>query len=642
MTKVVMRRLLPMFKFRTSLIQASIAGMLSVGPMGLATAADISVCPSGCNHSTVQAGITAAVSGDRVVVGTPGRTVPEVYVTNIQMKTGVDLISEGDDSLTTYNDPFGKTFQTFQVMNRTKLTVLQGAGTAAIVRYMATDNADLDGFTIENIDATAPDYTALVFVGASSPTIQNNIIRDNLGPGHNGGIQVGGGGMAGAEPLIQNNIIHYVNGHGVGITDGGNPTITGNKIFTRAIVTDFAPGIGFMGAASATILNNEIFRSGRAAIGGVSIGAGEGGLTSNGGKPIIIRGNTIYYNSYAAVYLTNLDNNSDVTDIDIIIGGPNAADGNTLHHNFAGIRTYSTSSAGSFRTLTIENNNLDTSGVGGYIYRVQSLNILKNTFTNSQAACAIRTALVDDMVMRDNTIDGASYCGVRLFNAFFGGPQTVTIDHNTINGVGYAGIALDHENTTGTITNNTITNSGFGGMIISAAGTFDILNNEIAYSGRGGIHTGPGMDGGAWMPTIFRGNPGDLNLTIRNNSVHHNGSGDYGGGLDIRHASGVIENNLVYKNHFGGIRFGEWINAINFNTVVENGHSGTRGGGIVFDDLAGDINADPSGTPSNQIPIRNNVIVNNYNAGINAGTLDDSGASCDAWIGKRDFNLLVR
>lgn len=40
-------------------------------------AADMSVCPSGCDCTTVAAGIAAAVSGDRVIVGTPGRLDPE-------------------------------------------------------------------------------------------------------------------------------------------------------------------------------------------------------------------------------------------------------------------------------------------------------------------------------------------------------------------------------------------------------------------------------------------------------------------------------------------------------------------------------------------------------------------------------------
>lgn len=622
----------------------SIAGILFASHMGLALAADVSVCPSGCDYTSVQAGIDAAIVGDRVLVGTPGRTAAETYVENIQMKEGVDVVSEGNDTLVDYKDPFNvlSFWESRPALERATLTILQGTGSSAVVRYMGgVNNSVLDGFIIENVDNTAPDYTALVFVGGSSPTIQNNIIRDNLGPAHNGGIQVGGGGIMGnADPLIQNNIIHYVNGHGVGITDNANPTIQNNIIFTRAVVTDYAPGIGFNGNGSATILNNEIFRNGRAGIGAAKppiLNAEGGGITGTNGNPIIIRGNYIHSNSYAGIRLDG-KTGGDVSGVNIIIGGPNAADGNELSYNFAGIRMYNPGS-GEFASVTVQNNTIRNTGVGLFIHDVVDFNVLNNQILDIGAGCGIRMADIDDVEIRNNVLDGAGYCGIRMFYAWNQPVNTMVIDHNTINDAGFAGIIIDQVVNAGSITNNTITNSGFGGLVFPAAGTYDVLNNEIAYSQRGGIHTGPGVDGFVWMPTVFRGNPGDLNLTIRGNSVHHNGSGDYGGGIDVRHASGVIENNLVYKNHFGGIRFGDWISGINHNTVVDNGQTGMRGAGIVFDDLAGDINADPEGAPTTPFPMRNNILVNNYNAGINAGTLFTSGASCGDWVGLREYNL---
>jgi len=637
-----------MRKFKLSYLHTLlVGGIISASPLGLAVAADITVCPSVCTYTSIQVGIDAAAFGDRVVVGTPGRTTAETYNENIQMKEGVDVVSEGADTTTNYTDPFNvmSSWENRPALLRTTRTIIRGAGNTAVVRYLGgINNSILDGFTIENIDDTAPDYTALIFVGGSSPTIQNNIIRDNLGPAHNGGIQVGSGGFLNdAEPLIQNNIIHYVNGHGVGITDGGNPTIQNNIIFTRAVVQHYAPGIGFRGAASATILNNEIFRSGRGAIGAAVpavVNAEGGGLANNGGKPIIIRGNHIHSNSYAAIRLDGLSG-ADVSDVHIIIGGPNAEDGNNLHNNFAGIRMYHPSGyTNRFGSVTIQNNTLDTSGVGAYIHDVSTLNIIGNQFVNTfGGACGVRMARITDLEISNNIIDNPVYCGIRMFYAWNHTVNSLVIDHNTINSTGYAGIIIDNPVTDGNITNNTITNSGFGGLVFPAAGTFNVLNNEIAYSQRGGIHTGPGVNGGVWMPTVFRGNPGDLNLTIRGNSVHHNGSGDYGGGIDVRHASGVIENNLVYKNHFGGIRFGDWITSINNNTVVGNGQTGLRGAGIAFDDLEGDINADPNGAPTTPFSIRNNILANNYNAGINAGTLFTSGDSCTDWVGHREYNL---
>ena len=648
---------------RRSILASLIAGTISAGQIGLASAADVTVCPSGCDYSSVQAGIDVAGVGDIVLVGTPGRTTPETYVENIQMKEGVDVVSEGGDVTIPYVDPFNvlRTWETARpVMERTTLTILRGAGNTPVVSYMGgVNDSVLDGFIIENIDDTADDYTSLVFVGGSSPTIQNNVIRDNLGPAHNGGIQVGSATIIGdAEPLIQNNIIHYVNGHGVGITDDGNPTIQNNVIFTRATVTDYAPGIGFRGAGAATILNNEIFRSGRAGIGAAVppiLNAEGGGLAGGNGNPIIIRGNYIHSNSYAAIRLDSVSG-ADVSDVHIIIGGPNAEDGNTFNLNFAGLRIY-VSGSSKFGSVTVQNNIHDRSGVGAYINDVEDLTITQNTFKGlvfagsatsdplKTAACGIRMADITNAEISRNNITNFGYCGIRMFYKWNYTMDSLVIDRNTINGSGYAGIIIDEIVTSGSITNNTINNSGLGGLVFPAAGTYDVLNNDISFSQRGGIHTGPGFgtpgqDGvGVWMPAVFRGNPGELNLTIRGNAVHHNGSGDFGGGIDVRHASGVIENNLVYDNHFGGIRFGDWITAINNNTVVGNGQTGLRGAGIVFDDLAGDVNADPEGSPSNPFPMRNNILVNNYNAGVNAGTLFTSGASCGDWVGLREYNL---
>lgn len=620
-----------------------VGGVLSASPL-LATAADISVCPSGCSYTSVQAGIDAATAGDRVLVGTPGRTTPETYVENIMMKEGVDVVSEGNDSQVVYDDPFNVLSffdPDYFVLNRATLTVIQGTGSTSVVRYTGINSATLDGFTVENIDDTAPDYTSLIFVGDSSPIIQNNIIRDNLGPAHNGGIQVGGGGMSVAEPLIQNNIIHYVNGHGVGITDGANPTIQDNVIFTRAVVTDYAPGIGFNGAAAATILRNEIFKNGRAGIGAVdpSFNGEGGGLAGGNAKPIIIQGNHIHGNSSHAAIRLDGKSGADVSGVNILIGGPNAEDANILEYNFAGIRMYHPDGyTNQFGSVTIQNNSI-THGVGAYIHDVTDLTITGNNITNSSGACGIRMSRIHNAEINSNTITDPSYCGIRMFYAWNHTMSSLVIDHNTIARSGYAGIIIDEHVSSGSITNNTITDSGFGGLVFPAAGSYEVLNNEISGSRRGGIHTGPGVNGGVWMPTLFRGNNGELNLTIRNNSIHDNGSGDYGGGIDVRHASGVIENNLVYNNHFGGIRFGDWISSITHNTVVGNGQTGMRGAGIVFDDLEGEINADPSGSPSTPFPIRNNILANNYNAGINAGTLFSSGESCADWAGLREYNL---
>jgi hypothetical protein len=168
-----------------------------------------------------------------------------------------------------------------------------------------------------------------------------------------------------------------------------------------------------------------------------------------------------------------------------------------------------------------------------------------------------------------------------------------------------------------------------GGIGIRNACDLLITRNEIRDNGRGGIHTGSDAAGGG----EFYGTLGFAVLTIQQNKVHNNGSSNHGGGIDVRHASGTIYNNLVYENHRGGIRFGDYVTAIVNNTVVQNGQSGL-GGGITYDDLAGAVNDPAAGNPPGPLNITNNISVYNEKAGIRACFTNTLGAE------ERDYNLV--
>ncbi|MBW2171412.1 MAG: hypothetical protein JRF69_05425, partial [Deltaproteobacteria bacterium] len=91
-------------------------------------------------------------------------------------------------------------------------------------------------------------------------------------------------------------------------------------------------------------------------------------------------------------------------------------------------------------------------------------------------------------------------------------------------------------------------------------------------------------------------------------------------------------NNLVYENHRGGIRFGDYITQIINNTVADNGVPlSEMGGGIIFDDLAGAVNDTPGGTMSTGKLIRNNVIYKSEMAGLRVGGWADP-----AWVACAD------
>jgi hypothetical protein len=225
--------------------------------------------------------------------------------------------------------------------------------------------------------------------------------------------------------------------------------------------------------------------------------------------------------------------------------------------------------------------------------------------------------------------------------------QPVTITGNSIYGNDLGGISVrDAATAQVTISFNDINQNDRGGIGIQNACSLLIDRNDIRDNIRGGIHTGTDLAGGEG----FNGTLGSAILTIQQNKVHNNGLSDYGGGIDVRHASGFIQNNLVFKNNRGGIRFGDYITEILNNTVVSNG-ANEKGGGIVFDTLTGEVNDPPSGTiadsPNYPYPIsRNNISAYNEMAGLRYGKNPGGETVCpgnpDYSDGElyRDYNLL--
>jgi parallel beta-helix repeat protein len=212
--------------------------------------------------------------------------------------------------------------------------------------------------------------------------------------------------------------------------------------------------------------------------------------------------------------------------------------------------------------------------------------------------------------------------------------QPVTISGNNIYGNTNAGIAVrDPINGRVTMTGNSIYQNSRSGIGIRNSCTLDIIANAIYDQIRGGIHTGTDIAN----PGGFDGTAGSAVLTIRKNKVYGNGQSLYGGGIDVRHADGTICNNLVYENHRGGIRFGDWINEIINNTVSDNGNATEeRGGGIIYDDISAShaVNDPPEGIPPAPLLIRNNISTHNEKAGIRACF------GMTAASEERDYNLV--
>ncbi|MCK5232330.1 MAG: right-handed parallel beta-helix repeat-containing protein, partial [Desulfobulbaceae bacterium] len=298
---------------------------------------------------------------------------------------------------------------------------------------------------------------------------------------------------------------------------------------------------------------------------------------------------------------------------------------NQIHQNGqAGIRN-----TGAATLIVQDNNNIFLNTKGGiFIDSEGSTNTIQGNTIRDNLFGGIRVTSAASVTVQDNNIYGNSYGGINNE-----GINDLTAYVNHIYGNGYGGINI--QSGTGTITQNTIEQNSRGGIAIKAPCTFEITGNQINGNLRGGIHTGDdSADGGGYTGTV-----GDAHLSIKKNIVYDNGqSGFLGGGIDVRHADGAICNNLVYKNYKGGIRFGDYIYEIINNTVVGNGENGS-GGGIVYDELAGDVNASPTGCAPIGIEIKNNISTDNEMASIFVKICSDN--SCPSSL-ERDYNLLSR
>jgi parallel beta-helix repeat protein len=279
----------------------------------------------------------------------------------------------------------------------------------------------------------------------------------------------------------------------------------------------------------------------------------------------------------------------------------------------------------------VRNNNdiYSNSGAGISIENAASTNTIQGNTIHDNVFGGIFIDRASAVTVEGNQIYGNSRAGINNEGA-----DILSVNGTDIYDNHYGGIQIKYDTGTGSITHNTIRQNHRGGIGIKTSCTFEISENQINNNLRGGIHTGQNLVDG----TGFLGTPGDANVTIKKNKVYGNGQTGYGGGIDVRHACGVIYNNLVYENHRAGIRFGDWIDEIVNNTVVKNGTNATRpGGGIVYDDLAGDVNAEPAGCAPSDIPIKNNISAYNVKTGIRVKICP--GYACPA---NRDYNLLCR
>ncbi len=314
---------------------------------------------------------------------------------------------------------------------------------------------------------------------------------------------------------------------------------------------------------------------------------------------------------------------------------------------------------------TIDSNQIYSNGQEGiYIIDVGSVSedaIIRNNTIRENTGNGINIGGASYLTIDNNMIRN-NYAGI-AFDTATPSSKPITITENIIEGNTGSGIIIidavtNTEDSEIAITENIIRNNDEAGIQIRNQCRLKIDRNNIYENQRAGIHTGTDEAGGGGYPPLKLG---EAVLTIKQNKIYENGKSGQGAGIDVRHASGTIENNLVYSNDRAGVRVGwenlsdDHITHIVNNTVVGNGSLiqvepdvfEGRGGGVIYDNLAGEINAQPGGALPGQLLIRNNIMAYNEMAGLRVGKmpLDDSGCpgnpvySGDG-INYRDYNLV--
>ncbi|MCX6089999.1 MAG: right-handed parallel beta-helix repeat-containing protein [Candidatus Atribacteria bacterium] len=322
----------------------------SIGPSAIPTPSiEPSATPSlpvhnstqGTFFSLIQNAINASSPGDIIIVS------PGTYFENI------DFIGKNITVRSTNPSDSGTVAS----------TIIDGNHTGAVVSFQngETSAAVLQGFTI--INGSGFFHLGLTYLGggiwcySSSPTISNNIIRDNNA--------VGGGGIYcySSSPVITNNTIYNNsssgNGGGIECDMYSSPTITNNTVNNNSATED---GGGIWCYSSSPTINNNIINNNASNI--------AGGIYCDMYSSAIISGNTINNNRatnngggiYCSLSSPTITNNT--------ISGNSASKG-------GGIMSYS--------TPTIAGNTLSSNGAtqqGGGIFVSNASNV-KDSYGNT-------------------------------------------------------------------------------------------------------------------------------------------------------------------------------------------------------------------------------------------------------------------
>lgn len=159
------------------------------------------------DYPTIQAAIDASRDGDTIIVS------PGTYLEKLDF-TGKNIVVRSENP----DDP--------AIVER---TIISANGDGTVVKFTSgeTEGACLNGFTIK--DGSASRGGGIWIDNESSPTIKNNVLRNNKATNSGGGIYIDDN----SAPTIQNNTITGNEaqwGGGIYITRESAPVVEGNEI----------------------------------------------------------------------------------------------------------------------------------------------------------------------------------------------------------------------------------------------------------------------------------------------------------------------------------------------------------------------------------------------------------------------------
>lgn len=416
------------------------------------------------DHSTLQAAIDAASSGDLILVA-PGR-----YLGRLRLKPGVILRSEGGD------EPGERG------LRRAEGTILDGGGEAGDGPGVTmAEGSVLDGFTVTRVgvfdeaewrrhwdergehqdhDAIGPVRAPAIAAAGVNCRVAHNLVHDNADTG----IALIGAPDRRHSPAVTGNHCFRNRGGGIGAMGNVAGLIQGNHCFEN-----FYAGIGHEDGAAPWVIGNECHGNIRAGIG-----------ISEGARPLV-RGNRCHGNRRAGIGIRTGRNTAPVVEenecldngmagIGVEDGAAPVLRGNLCRGNrLAGIGVRSAGPV-----LALQNRCEDNLAAGIGIESGSEVTAVENTCAGNRLV-AIGLQRDSQARLIANTLSRRG--GAPPLVAVLEGAEAVLLG-NTLSGGGVAAVLVEGE---ATLLENTVTGEPGGfGILARKRGHAMVRGNRIA------------------------------------------------------------------------------------------------------------------------------------------------------------------